>query len=191
MLNVDAYLPSNEQYHGIVDTVSSDVTDIGELANQAGIPEEMIVVADEPEQSEETDGVKEDGPPQQDTPSEPKDDESEKPEFTTGDSSENTNELDDVEDEESDEDKTSKINYAIEAYDRLVVQAGENLTHQAAAFLSIGMSRLQKRLGVNVLGLEDFDVGPNAVRLMASSEIVSAKLKELSAASATFNVRRR
>lgn len=57
MLNVRNYLPATEQYDSIVDTVQSDVSDLGEQAQAEGIPEEMIKPLENSEQTNEGDGV--------------------------------------------------------------------------------------------------------------------------------------
>lgn len=177
MLNVNAYLPSCEQYNSIVDTVGTDVTDIGELANQAGIPEQMIVMADATEQSNESDGVVEDNLQEQnehtEAVTESEDDGSaEAQDFNVGDTSEGAEEPKEQEEnpDEEEEEKVTGVNYAVESYTSLLQNAGDNLSHQSVGFLLVGLTRLQKNTVVETVSTESFEDDPAATRFMANTQ---------------------
>lgn len=177
MLNVNAYLPSCEQYNSIVDTVGTDVTDIGELANQAGIPEQMIVMADATEQSNESDDVVEDNLQEQnehtEAVAESEDDGSaEAQDFNVGDTSEGAEEPKEQEEnpDEEEEEKVTGVNYAVESYTSLLQNAGDNLSHQSVGFLLVGLTRLQKNTVVETVSTESFEDGPAATRFMANTQ---------------------
>lgn len=177
MLNVNAYLPSCEQYNSIVDTVGTDVTDIGELANQAGIPEQMIVMADETQQSNESDGVVEDNLQEQnehtEAVAESEDDGSaEAQDFNVGDTSEGAEEPKEQEEnpDEEEEEKVTGVNYAVESYTSLLQNAGDNLSHQSVGFLLVGLTRLQKNTVVETVSTESFEDDPAATRFMANTQ---------------------
>lgn len=183
MLNVNAYLPSCERYDSIVDTVSSDVSDLGDIANQAGIPEQMIVMADDVEQSDEQDDVQENNLQEQEDTS--KEDEPEAKDDSVGDTTNSDETPEQTEDEESedesddDEDDTTSINYAIESYTTQLKNAGELLSKQSVGFLTVGLNHLSRKLAIPTVSVETIDTDASAAFRMVSANDFLQKIEQI------------
>lgn len=104
--------------------------------------------------------------------------------FSTGDSTETTQVEDEpaentVEDEETDDDEKEieEVNFAVESYDKLLANAGDTLSHQSAAFLSIGVNDLARRVKVPSVSNEEYSAEPLSIRHTTQATTVLATLE--------------
>jgi hypothetical protein len=80
--------------------------------------------------------------------------------------------------DEEEEEETKDIQVAIESYSTLLRHANNQLTHQSAAFMQIGLARIQRQLGITTISNEDFVEGPSATRMVFATEAFGEKVKE-------------
>ncbi|WDS62336.1 hypothetical protein [Pseudomonas phage D6] len=80
--------------------------------------------------------------------------------------------------DDEEEEAVTDVQYAVECYTELLRNSGKNLTHQSAAFMAVGLQRIQKQLGLNTVSTESFVEGPSAGRYTLSAEGIGEKLKE-------------
>lgn len=174
MLNVRTYLPSMEDYDSLPETLTDDITIDGDNSYVAGIPEELIKPAENTTESNEGDGViNDDNQAMNEEREEVKESEeggSEETEENQGDSVEdNQGEAEESADEEGDtdseelrkreeEDEITEVNYAIESYSRILNNGPVSI--QAAAFLEVGLSALEKRRNIQSVSVESFGAEP-------------------------------
>lgn len=83
------------------------------------------------------------------------------------------------EEKEDDDDPTTDVNVAIESYSKLLLNAGDNLSHQSVEILNVGLSRLHKKVAVEMVSNEAFESGPSAARMMTSAESFLKQLQLL------------
>lgn len=88
--------------------------------------------------------------------------------------------LDGDEPSEDDEEakETGELQMAIESYSMMLSTAGKNMTHQSAAFMAVGLQRIQRKLNISTVSNESFVEGPSATRYTVSVEGLGEKLKE-------------
>lgn len=179
MLNVRAYLSSNESYDSLPESLTADITIDGDNSYIAGIPEELIQPVENSEQSNEDDGVIQDDNQamneKREAVAESEKDSSEETEENQGDSTEDNQaeaEEEKKPDEEGDtdseelrkkeeEDEVADIQYAIESYTKILNNGPVSV--QAAAFLEVGLTALEKRRGILTVSSEAFDSSPIAI----------------------------
>jgi hypothetical protein len=192
MLNVRKYLPSMEDFDSLPDTLANDISTDGENTYVAGIPEELIQPVENSEQgnegdgtivdnlqakNEETEAVKE----SEDDGSGGEEDESlettqtEDEPDTTDDEKETNAKAEELDEEE----KVVEATFAIESYEKLLQNAGPHLTQQSAAFMAVGVARLERQFGEANLGLEDFDATPYSARQTVATETIRTLLTSL------------
>lgn len=110
-------------------------------------------------------------------------DDGESEDFTTGDSTETTQVEDEPTEEKAeeetdeDEDKTEDINFAVESYDKLLSNAGDTLSEQSAAFLSIGVNDLARRVKVTSVSNEEYSAEPLSIRHTTQATEILATLE--------------
>jgi hypothetical protein len=82
-------------------------------------------------------------------------------------------------DDDEDDKEATEINYAIESYSKLLINAGNNLSHQSVEMLTVGLVRLHKQVAVPMVSNESFESGPVAARTMTSAESFLKQLQLL------------
>jgi len=85
---------------------------------------------------------------------------------------------DEPSEDDEEEESTTDVQYAVECYKDLLRSSGKDLTHQSAAFMVVGLERIQKRLGIVNVSNESYLEGPSAQRYTVSAEGLGEKLKE-------------
>lgn len=176
MLSLRAYLPGLEDHDSLPDTLTDDITIDGENSYVAGIPEELIQPAENSTETNEGDGVITDDNAamnEQREDAAETEDAGEAEESTTGDSTEDTqgtqepkpDEEGDTDSEElrkkEEEDEISDVQYAIESYRQILTNGPVSV--QAAAFLEVGISSLERRRGIATVSVESYDAVPQSI----------------------------
>lgn len=202
MLNVRAYLPSMEDFDSLPETLTDDITIDGEPSHVEGLPEEIVMQVDNSVETNESDGVIEDDNAAMNAAREEKEESeqgsTEETDENQGDSTEDTQVESETKDDQSEveqdldesgdttteeleeeEDETTEVQYAIESYTGLLTNAGATISEQAAAFLEVGLSHLERRRSIATVSTESFEATPTKIHTARDSAPFVERLERI------------